>query len=419
MSDRIYVWAANHAKETGACQEYRIKVPLVFLQRLGYIWGYDADGADYERDLQAMYSSDVDLFYATGGKSNLATLETIKAMKPAPDGSGTLRYPPIAVYDLDDNSDFVHPMNFTYARLGVRDYPSGKFLKPDSIIEFEWEDGRREILWDDKVTVVDGALFDIERNLENLKIRHQFIRQTDGATLSTPALANYFRDIIGQKNVYVFPNTVNLGTYEHFDVLRQNPNEVRVLWQGSQSHYLDWYGIREGIEEATKRYPEIKWVIYGSKFDWIYKSIPEDRIEFIPWGPYQQYKLRRGLLNIDINICPLANNPFNRCKSAIKWYEASLWKQPEATLAANVEPYHEIENGKTGFLYNSNVDFIEKLGILIKNVELRKTIAENAKEWVLANRTPEKTIPGLYEFYTELKEQQKHKHSQRKLISVS
>lgn len=408
-SDRLFMWALNLAKDAGACQEYRLNIPMKQLEKLGYTLGYEDRGEYPEDDRRAQLTSDIDLFYSLGGESFVYQVETIKAMKPAIRGDGKIQYPPVCVYDADDNSDFVHPMNFTFIHLGIREYPSGKLLKPGSKIEFEWENGEREVLLEDKVTKGHGGIFDIERNLHQMKIRHKLIRECHGATVSTPALASYFKDVIGQKNTHVFPNTVVVDGYEFFDVVRKDPNEVRVLWQGSPSHLIDWYEIKDALAEVTKRYPEIKWVIYGQKFPWIHDVIPDDRIEYGFWGPYQQYKLRRGLLNIDINLCPLADDPFNRCKSAIKWYEGSIWPNPEATLAANVEPYKEITDGVNGLLYSSPEEFVEKLGLLVKNVELRKTLAENAKKWVLANRTPEVTIPKLFEFYQELKLEQKAK----------
>lgn len=414
---RRYIWTTNHARESGAGQEYRIKIPIRELDKLGLFYGYEATGEFPRMDIEAQFGADICQFYSVSGETSLHQVKTLRDIKPAILPNGDKKYPPICVYDTDDNTDFVHPFNFTFAWLGVRHYPSGKLLEPGIMCEFEDWDGTKKILFEDLVTESQGIRFDIARNLQQMKVRHQLIRECDGATVSTPALASYFKEVIGQKNTYVFPNTIVPEDYEYFDVARKDSKEIRILWQGSPSHYVDWYPLREAIGEITRRYPQVKWVIYGWRFDWIHGLIPEDRLEFTRWQPYSAYKLRRGLLNIDINLCPLTNNPFNRCKSAIKWYEGSIWNNPEATIAAAGETYSEIKDGETGLIFKSPEELVQKIGILIENAELRRTLGENAKKWVLENRTPKRTIPGLNDFYEEIMSQQRSRLTPRVIIA--
>jgi glycosyltransferase involved in cell wall biosynthesis len=174
------------------------------------------------------------------------------------------------------------------------------------------------------------------------------------------------------------------------------------------SHYPDWYPLRYAVKAVVDKYPHVKFVIWGTKFDWITTVIPENQLEYHEWTDYAAYKMKRSIMDCDINLAPLVDAPFNWCKSGIKFYEASIGPRPEATLAANVQPYSlEIEDGKTGLLYNSPEEFAQKLGLLIENATLRKNLAAGAKKWVEANRTPDATIPGLAEFYEELRRQRR------------
>lgn len=407
MADRMIVWSLNPAMgKDGACQYYRIHIPLLNLQRMGYIYFYEAGNDNTDADRTAMIHSDIVHLYSIQGAPVLHQVKVLNDIKPKSDGR-QMRFPPISIYDADDNTDFVHPMNYTYAGLGVRSYPDARLLRPGENLEWEGPDGKRYPFWQDGITKKEGVIFDIARNLFEMKTRHELIRICAGATVTTPALAGYFREVIGQPNVHVYPNTVDLRDYENFDVQRAD-DKIRIFWQGSESHWIDWYRLGDALDEISQKYRDkIKWVIYGKWFDWVHGLIPDDMIEHRDWDNHNAYKLRRGLLNIDINLCPLADNAFNRCKSAIKWYEASIWKNPEATLAANVEPYREIQDGKTGMLYSTSEEFVSKLSSLIDNAELRKTIADGAKKWVLANRVPEKTLPAVYDFYDELKMKQR------------
>jgi glycosyltransferase involved in cell wall biosynthesis len=175
------------------------------------------------------------------------------------------------------------------------------------------------------------------------------------------------------------------------------------------SHLIDWYPLRDALRTICQKYKDqITIVMYGEYFDWIADVIPASMLEYHPWQEYPAYRLKRGLLNADINLCPLANNVFNACKSAIKWYESAIFEDmPEATLAARGPVFSEIEDGVTGLLFDTPEEFVQKLSLLIEDAELRKRLHAAAHKWVLENRTPEKTIPGLFDFYADTRARQK------------
>jgi glycosyltransferase involved in cell wall biosynthesis len=399
----MYLWAANRAPIKGACEYYRITTPLKWLDKLGLMRTYEDRGIGGQNDAMAMLSADIDLFYATAGEQTLHQISTLNTMQAKPRPDGQVHYPPTTIWDCDDNQDFVHPFNQSYSINGVRHYPSGDFLEPGETLEYENEKGERKTLWEDGVTTALGqaVTFDIARNLQIMKTRWEVIREARGITVPSQGLASYMRDVMKHPHVYVFPNTVDPADYEHYPLQPVEGDEIRILWQGGQSHYIDWYPLRDAMREVFQRYPQAKLVVWGDKFDWITDVIPEKQLEFHGWTPYDAYKLKRGLLRAHINLCPLANNPFNWGKSAIKFYEASIMHTPEATLAAAVGPYKEINDGETGLLYKSNTEFVQKLGTLIENAELRTRLGVAAKQWVLTNRTPQATIPGLFEFYQD------------------
>jgi glycosyltransferase involved in cell wall biosynthesis len=214
----------------------------------------------------------------------------------------------------------------------------------------------------------------------------------------------YYRDELGVKNLYQYPNSVIPGDYPKAQLAPRTDGKVRILWQGGGSHMPDWFPLRDAVREVCVRYPQAVFVIWGTNFRWIHDNIPDGQIEFVNWVGYDGYKAYRTLIDADINLCPLVNNIFNRGKSCIKWYEGSILSRPEATLAANERPYsEEMVDGETGLLYDHPDEFVQKLGALIESAELRQRLGENAKKWVLENRLYTKTAVGLHEFYQELR----------------
>jgi glycosyltransferase involved in cell wall biosynthesis len=403
VASNFYAWCLNRGARS-ACSYYRIEVPFTQLAKLDLLNVFEDNGKVKDSEIARMHA-DVAHYYSVGGEEFLHQINTLAKMQPAV-RQGHDVYPPAVIYDADDNTDFVHPFNPTFTTLGLRGYPDAKLLEPGDGLDITSGDGTLIAEWVDGVTHYEGATFDVARNLHEMKIRHQIIRSCHGATVTSATLARYFKDVIGQKNVYVFPNTI---VPDHFEKIRavRTDDSVRILWQGGMSHWIDWYPLREVLAEVCKLYPNVKFVIFGEYFKWIHDVIPDHMIEHHPWVGYDAYKLKRGLLNIDINLCPLANNVFNACKSAIKWYEGCIWETPEATLAANAGPYKEIVDGETGLLYSTPAEFAQKLGLLIQDADLRRRLGDSARSWVLANRTPEATIPGLYDFYAETRARQR------------
>lgn len=408
----FYCWTLNPGKTT-ACSWYRVMVPFMHLRDMGYVNVYeDNETGDMKESNYALLHSDIGHFYNLAGEAPLHRIRSLKRVKPGrragPDGQGVDVHPPALIWDCDDNTDFVHPFNMTYAHLGVRGYPDGRLLKPGEGLSVT--DGTGKVIggWVDGKTRKDGITFDVARNLHDMMVRHQIMRECHGVTCASPMLAKYVKEVIGQQNVHIFPNTIDPAHYENIRAVRTD-KRVRVLWQGGQSHYIDWYPLRDALKAVCEKYrDQFTFVWFGEYFDWMADIIPPSMMEYHPWVEYPAYRLKRGLLNVDINLCPLVNNVFNAAKSAIKWYEASIWHDmPEATLAQRGPVFNEIEDGVTGLLFNTPEEFAQKLGLLIEDEALRKRLGRAAHEWVLANRTPEKTIPGLFDFYAETRARQR------------
>lgn len=344
---------------------------------------------------------DVHMYFSWTGRMVLKRIKTLKRLKPAralPYGS--LQYPPIVLKDLDDNFYYVHPLNPKFIDMGTR-LMDGTKLKPKSDVGIELENGESVVLWKDGESYGKDS-FNVANNLKKVKIYEQTLLATHGISVTTQRLKDALLVELKHPNIYVFPNSVIFDDYPDIRTIKKDKGKVRVLWQGGDSHYADWYGIRGGLAESVKRIPNIKYVIWGTMFRWITDVIPDKHFESEPWLPYHAYKLKLSVMDFDIAVAPLVDNIFNRSKSAIKFYEAAALPRPRPTLAARVPPYSdEIEDGVTGMLYGSNEEFVEKLGILANDAKLRDQIAQNAKDWLRQHRCADVTVPPYFEWVKE------------------
>lgn len=389
-----------------ACQYYRIDTPMKFLEKAGcntYVQR-TRHLTDEKKFMSIVFGADIVWTYnARDTAFWLNLVGATSQMTPIPTADG-MRCPPIFVWDSDDNLDFVHPLNQTYIWSGTRGLDYKELSPGDSVV---LDDGTP--IWVDMKTK-DGEdnVFNIARNLELSRGRRKMIREYAGATCSSENLASYYRSL-GQKNVHVYYNTIVPEDYAYnVTPVRTDPECVRIFWQGGQSHISDWTPLKEAIRKVAAKYPKTKWIFFGDSYQIVSGVIPEKQQERHKWMSYEAYRLRRTLFNVDINLCPLQDTIFNRGKSAIKWYESTVSSNTEATLAQAVGPYLEIEDGETGLLFKDADEFYTKLCLLIENAELRLRLGANAREWVNNNRLPQHTIPGLLDFFNELKEQQRH-----------
>lgn len=348
--------------------------------------------------MEMTMASDVIVKWRPTGKDDYEGLQVFNNLRPIVKHGATL-YPPIIVVDSDDAIDYVHPLNYVYNLLGIRNW-DGELLKPGDKITVKLKNGKERVLWEDKKTKGQkDAVFDIARNLREIGYHFDAARAAAGVTVTTEYLAQMYREQ-GCEEVYVYPNSIT--PEDHFFPNLAPHDGVRIVWEGGASHVDSWLPVKDALVETLWKHPEAKLVIFGQLFEPIRDTIDPSQLEVHPWTDYAAYKLTRACLDGDINLCLLQDQPFTRAKSAIRWYEASLGPRPEASLAANVGPYQEIEDGKTGLLFSTPREFAEKLTHLITNADLRKRLGEGAREWVMANRTVEKTVPGLVEFYRHL-----------------
>lgn len=417
----LYMYAAvlDGRTKKNACQYYRIEIPLRYMFRKKYAECFFDDGRyPKEVSLHNHLSSDIWLMFAAAGEHPMYMVKEIRKLKPglAMDGK-TMRYPPSIVFDIDDNVEYVHPLNPTFCRFGIRS-ADGTKLQPGDTVACKLDDGREIDLWQDRVSRGDHEeLFDIEHNNKFVSSIHDLAKAADGCTFPSEYLGRWYQENHGIKDWYFFPNSVVEEDYPQVDLA---PHEgTRIMWQGGFSHAVDWYPIKDVLAQTIMKHDKTHLTMWGSKLYPVQGPLPDDRFTYMRWMDYGAYKPWRALVDADINLCPLVDNVFNSCKSAIKFYEGSILKRPEATLAAKVPPYSdEIIDGETGMLYTDERDFVEKLNALIENRELRMTIADNAKRWVLANRSADQTVEGLHEYYQFLREKKVAEFAGTQVVSV-
>lgn len=342
-------------KEHNGCFWYRIQQFVDTAKKLNLLETDYLDLSLADNDFTKVIKA-MDVFYyrfIPGG-----TLNILKMFKSETNGDKVL------VIDTDDDLFNPSPGGSMYESYGVKnvELTTGESL---------WEHGKRG--------------FDIFENRKRLIDYEQSLALADIVTTTTMRLANNIRRY--NKSVVVIPNAIDFSKFPVIDF--KEKTKIRLLWAGGATHYEDLMEIREGLEILAKKYPQMVFAFCGQHFPAVTKNLPKDRVELHDWVLPDGHGYRLATLDADIAIAPVRNDVFNYSKSCIKWYEYSALKIP--TVAANTPPYSdEIVDGKTGLLYSSVDEFVNKVSELAEDSIKAYAIAQNAYDWVKKNRSLDK-----------------------------
>lgn len=381
-----------------ASMYYRLALPLHWMNKLKYPITIDIDGgfdnySPQERWL-AMMTADIVFLYQQFGFSFHDLMRESRTWPPEPDKkTGEMNYAPAFFFDTDDDILSVLPLNDAFKNLGYKDH-NGNPLPDGAKIFVGGPDGNPIPLWE------DGVNINIAENRTAAEGWIATMRDADLITCTTPRCRDYvLREGVNPDLTHVFPNCIDFNEYPKIE-LRDHPDEVRILWQGSIAHREDLWPLRESFGRISEKYPQVKWVFWGVPFEWLRTrtGIPGDKVELLPWVHHFQYHTRLSTIGHDISIAPLHPYTFNQSRSAIKFYESSAVWNPAASLCQRTGEYQDvIVEGETGMLFDTPEEFETKLGALIEDATLRQTLASNAKDWVRTYRSPEYHVPKLFE----------------------
>lgn len=386
-------------QQTTISYDYRIMTTVVTARELGLPVKFHVDtnieGVSPEERVKNFTEADIVLMYQPVGFGPLHNMRVAKSFMPTKRPEGW-KYPPTFITDTDDNLFRVDPHNPAYKNLGWCDPETGKEIPKGHQIA-ELVDGVRHILWQD-----GHNDFSVERNKQTLDTYRQIINESDCVTCTTPRNAEYVHEHSTPRRVEVFPNLVRSEDYPQIDLMPNN--RIKILWQGGQNHEMDWRPLKNALRNISKKYPDVQWITWGVNYPWVTEVIPADRLTFMPWCDWREYKLRRVMVGEDISLAPLTPNRFNLCRSAIKFYEASMGKRPAVTLAQKTGPYaDEIQDAETGLLFETPEEFEDRLSLLIENSTERTRLGANAKDWVNEQREAKRHVPAKIKFYEELR----------------
>ena len=221
------------------------------------------------------------------------------------------------------------------------------------------------------------------------------------ATVSTDPLAAYARRHVGRADVV--HNAVSSELVDAADEVLAGRSyaeqvgggrQVTIGYlSGSASHNRDFHEAASAVLAVLEDYPQATLLIVGlldldARFDRF-----ESRVTKIPKQRF--HELLKLTARIDVNLAPLERkNPFNECKSCVKYLEAALVGVP-TVASARPDFARVIDSGQNGMLADTASEWEESLRQLVESRELRRTMGRVAAADVRANHTTKARAPLL------------------------
>ena len=243
------------------------------------------------------------------------------------------------------------------------------------------------------------------------------IKQSDLVTTTTEVLADEYREL--SDNVVVLKNCID--PFDWDEPKRNNGDKVRVGITGSVA-YNDYKLIKGYLKELSDR-DDVQLVMFAlsklgksddtdNAFTKSYKAMYKEAFDFmdtlnIEWQPQvhiQEYMKTLNDLELDIMLIPRDETYFNKCKSNLKYLEASTLEIPvvASSFSDGLSPYDKDIRGNNGYLARTEADFKKYTDILINDKKLRRAIGKEANKYVLENYNIEKEGYQWVEAYNKL-----------------
>ena len=139
----------------------------------------------------------------------------------------------------------------------------------------------------------------------------------------------------------------------------------------------------------------------------LFDALETHHKSFTPLCDYETYQ--QLLARSEICFMPLADTPFNRCKSDLKFIEAASLRV--TALASPTVYAGSIVDGETGVLFRDEEELAQRLLRLIANPEIGKAIAETARAKVLRERMLADQVSSRIAWYRSLWSRREELHA--------
>ena len=261
---------------------------------------------------------------------------------------------------------------------------------------------KKTVIFDTDDLVFDAKFMHATESYRRMNAleKKQYEKGVGEEIINDPALefcsttTTYLKKILESygKKVFLNQNKISLHELEVAEKINsqhpksQKRSTVRIgYFSGTMSHNKDFATIVPALLKVMEKYPQVELILVGALEIGNELNRFASRIRKIGLAPRDKHY--ENLSQVDINLIPLVkDDPFNKSKSELKFFEAGIVKTP--SVAVNDETYRGcIFDGGDGFLASTIEEWFEKLEKLVLDPELRLSMGQKAYEKSLEDYT--------------------------------
>lgn len=232
-----------------------------------------------------------------------------------------------------------------------------------------------------------------ENDQEKIKNVHHALQNSHGVIFSTRTLQEKYKTLAPYS--HVMPNALDFSletrNWEQFpqDMWKMiaksqgcNVTENSKLfgWSGGISHIEDLDLLGEVVPQVLLNVPESIFCMYcapvlAAQYCIEKWSLPPNRVMYIPVKSYQAYP---GYLSLfDVALIPLANHPFNACKSDIKLMEFNAFGVPYVASDSPEYIRYHVNNHGFGAIVENTEQMTDEVIWLLNNQDKTEQMSKN------------------------------------------
>jgi glycosyltransferase involved in cell wall biosynthesis len=174
-------------------------------------------------------------------------------------------------------------------------------------------------------------------------------------------------------NVEILPTGLDTGEYD-VKITRPNDGKVRLVWIGSKVTLPYLKEITPALEEIGSRLKNVVLRVISDEFI----DLQNMKVEKCAWSQQTQ---ACDLVECDIGLAPLPDNPFTRGKCGFKILQYTAAGLPSVVSPVGVNA-RLVRDGVNGYHAVTIKDWIEKISALVANEPLRTRMGSEAKQMI-------------------------------------
>ncbi len=154
-------------------------------------------------------------------------------------------------------------------------------------------------------------------------------------------------------------------------------------YMATATHARDFELALPGVMTALARHEQLTFEIFGGLQppQVLLETFGRRVICHDPIDDYDAFLERLASLGWWLGLAPLANTPFNACKTDIKWLEYGFAGVP--MLASNLEPYRRCSRNGAGLMTPDDGRWADLISTVLQSRRLREDVASRARARVI------------------------------------